>query len=78
MWAAIQFFSRSLRIAAYSSRAARYFWLRRARPVAASAAALPLGLKRPAVQVLLDEFINLRATPGWQRLDVLIDRFGAP
>jgi hypothetical protein len=41
MWAAIQFFSRNARIAAYSSRAAWYSGLRRARLLAAWAAALP-------------------------------------
>src|SRR5215472_3680413 len=44
MWAAIQFLSRSLRIAAYSCRASWYSGLRRARPSAASAADLPTGL----------------------------------
>ena len=44
MWAAIQFFSRSARIAAYSSRAARYSGLGRARLLAAWAVVLPWGL----------------------------------
>src|ERR1700685_3099363 len=53
MWAAVQFFLRSARIAAYSSRAARYPWLRRVRPLAAWAAVLPWGLTSFSGSVIL-------------------------
>ena len=31
----------------------------------------------PAVQVLLDEVVDLRGALGWQGVDELVDRFGA-
>ena len=53
MWAAIQFFSRSARIAAYSSRAARYSGLRRARALAAWVEVLPSGLTSLSAPVMV-------------------------
>src|ERR1700722_6580406 len=66
MWAGIQFLSRSARIAAYSSRAARYSWLRWVRPLAAWAAVLPWGLTSlstsvtvTSLSILISESLDL-------------------